>query len=430
MFRRLRLDFYSLEDFQREYQAYVEHGELFVPTHQELGLREVIDLELGLSFCGRVVTLQAEVRGYRNWREENRRRGVSLRLLEPIENLRLALADATGLMFPPTPTPAAEPAAAVAAPAPEASQPAPSRAVPGAPAAQGSALDGARRAERSLARVTVTAESEGASREGTTADLSHSGALLELEGEPPPVGTALTLVMFHPTTDHTIELRGRVVRHADMPSGDVGVGVQFDFSQSDEEASRRFLDEVRAIDVDPRRRTETISGSIDVLGLPTLVQMFSASVNEGTITLVRGQDRGRVVFSGGTLRYARTADVTGLKALCRLLGWQTGVFHFAPNADVEEETDEMPMMHRALFECIQKLDELGRLDISGFPLHQRVLRTSEPADEVEPLERQVLTFIKDGATVRDVIDGVPAFDVEIYLALEKLLEHELIDIDI
>jgi Tfp pilus assembly protein PilZ len=417
MFRRLRLDFYSLEDFQREYQGYVEHGELFVPTHQELGLREVVDLELGLTFCKRIVTVQAEVRGYRNWREENRRRGVSLRLLEPSENLRLALADATGMMFPPAKAPQAEPP-----PEPEQPQAAAPR--------QASGLDGARRAERSLARVTVTAESDGISREGTTADLSHTGALLELEGEPPAVGTLLKLVMFHPTTDHTLQLRGKVVRHADMPSGEVGLGVQFDFSQSDEEASRRFLDEVRAIDVDPKRRTETISGSIDVLGLPTLVQMFSASVNEGTITLVRGQDRGRVVFSGGTLRYARTADVTGLKALCRLLGWQTGVFHFAPNADVEEESDEMPMMHRALFECIQKLDELGRLDISGFPLHQRVVRTSEPTEEIEALERNVLTFIKDGITVREVIDGVPAFDVEIYLALEKLLERELIDIDI
>src|SRR5262245_21757368 len=167
MFRRLRLDFYSLEDFQREYQAYVEHGELFVPTHQELGLREVVDLELGLSFCGRIVTLQAEVRGYRNWREENRRRGVSLRLLEPIENLRLELADATGMMFPPAPTPAPvadAPAAEAAVPA----QPAPApAALPGAPAAAPApALDGARRAERSLARVTVTAESEGTSREG------------------------------------------------------------------------------------------------------------------------------------------------------------------------------------------------------------------------------------------------------------------------
>jgi hypothetical protein len=90
----------------------------------------------------------------------------------------------------------------------------------------------------------------------------------------------------------------------------------------------------------------------------------------------------------------------------------------------------MPMMHRALFECIQKLDELSRLDISGFPQHQRVIRTSEPADDLEPLERQVLTFLKDGATVREVIDGVPTFDVEIYLALENLLEREVIDIDV
>jgi hypothetical protein len=423
MFRRLRLDFYSLEDFQREYQAYVEHGELFVPTHQEFGLREVLDLELGLTFCGRIVTLQAEVRGYRNWRDDSRRRGVALRLLEPMENLRLALADATGLMFPPTPTEVPPPAPPV-----EVAPPQPSAVAATKPPEP--ALGGARRAERSLARVTVTAEAGSASREGTTADLSHSGALLTLEDEPPPIGTLLKLVMFHPTTDHTHELHGRVVRHADMANGDIGIGVQFDFSAIDEEASRRFLDEVRAIDVDPKRRAETITGSIDVLGLPTLVQMFSASVQEGTITLVRGQDRGRVVFSGGTLRYARTADVTGLKALCRLLGWQTGVFHFAPNADVDEETDEMPMMHRALFECIQKLDELSRLDISGFPQHQRVIRTSEPADGLEPLERQVLTFLKDGATVREVIDGVPTFDVEIYLALENLLERELIDIDV
>jgi len=63
MFRRLRLDFQSLEALQSEYQAYMDHGELFVATPQSLGLREVVDLELGLIFCGRSVMLQAEVHG-------------------------------------------------------------------------------------------------------------------------------------------------------------------------------------------------------------------------------------------------------------------------------------------------------------------------------------------------------------------------------
>lgn len=409
MFRRLRLDFQTLDAFQSEYQAYVERGELFVPTKQELGLREVVDLELGLGFCQRVVTVQAEVHGFRDWKAERSRPGVSVRLLEPIQNLQLAVADSTGLVFSGNEPPVAAPAATPP---------------------QGAPAGVARRGERSLARVTVTADSGSVSSEGATQDLSASGALLVLEDAIPPVDSHLELVMFHPTTDATQKLRARVVRHAKLPSGDLGIGVEFDFSSVDEEEARRFLEEVRVIEVDPKRRAETITGSIDVLGLPTLVQMFAASVGEGTITLVRGQDRGRVVFSGGTLRYARTGDVTGVKALCRLLGWQSGVFHFAPCADVDEPVDETPVMHRALFECIQKLDELARLDISGFPLDQRIIRTDAPEPALEAHEAEVLAFIKQGASVGDVIDGLPMFDVDIYQILERLLELNLIDIDI
>jgi len=337
-----------------------------------------------------------------------------VRLLEPLENLRLAVADSTGILLE------AKEASAPAAPV------APSPAVAPSAPAQGVA----RRSERSLARVTVTARSGEVRSEGATEDLSSTGALLTLEDQLPSVGDEILLVFFHPTTDATQEVRARVVRHARLPSGESGIGVEFEFTGGDDDPARRFLNDVRAIEVDPRRRAETITGSIDVLGLPTLVQMFSASVGEGTISLVRGQDRGRIVFSGGTLRYARTGDVTGLKALCRLLGWQSGVFHFAPTADADETNGETPIMHRALFECIQKLDELARQDTSGFPPDQRIVRTEVEPDELEPAESEVLAFIKRGTTVRDVIDNLPGFDVDLYLTLERLLELGLIDIDI
>jgi len=422
MFRRLRLDFQSLEALQREYKAYMEHGELFVPTPQTLGLREVVDLELTLSFCGRVVVMQADVHGYRDWSGERQgKKGVSVKLLEPLENLRLAVADSTGILLE----------AAELAPAMHEAVPA--HAPPGAalvPGAVPTVPGRTRRSERSLARVTVSAAAGTICCEGSTEDLSSSGALLCLEDHLPGVGEPLELTIFHPTTDSTQLVNAKVVRHATLPSGETAIGVEFDFSTGNEEQARRFLDEVRAIEVDPRRRTETITGSIDVLGLPTLVQMFSASVGEGTITLVRGQDRGRIVFSGGLLRYARTGDVTGVKALCRLLGWQSGVFHFAPVADAEESDADAPVMHKALFECIQKLDELARQDTSGFPPGQRVVRTEVPAQGVNKDDLDVLAFIKEGATVGDVIDGLPGFDVDIYLTLEHLLELNLIDLDI
>jgi len=418
MFRRLRLDFQSLEALQREYKAYMEHGELFVPTQQSLGLREVVDLELALSFCGRVVVMQGEVHGYRDWRAERAtQKGVSIRLLEPLENLRLAVADSTGILLESADQPRVPPAQSEAP----------------TPAATGQSViepGKTRRSERSLARVTVTAAAGSICCEGSTEDLSSTGALLCLEDHVPALRETLDLTVFHPTTDSTQEVKATVVRHARLPSGEIAIGVEFDFSGTNEEQVRRFLDEVRAIEVDPRRRTETITGSIDVLGLPTLVQMFSASVGEGTITLVRGQDRGRIVFSGGSLRHAHTGDVLGLKALCRLLGWQSGVFHFAPVADDEETSPDAPVMHKALFECIQKLDELARQDTSGFPPGQRIIRTEYPANELSDEELEVLTFLKEGASVQEVIDGVPGFDVDIYLTLERLLELNLIDLDI
>jgi hypothetical protein len=61
MTRRLRLQFDRADEFQREFDRNIAKGGVFVPGVCDLELREIVEIELDLAFCGRTSTLEAEV---------------------------------------------------------------------------------------------------------------------------------------------------------------------------------------------------------------------------------------------------------------------------------------------------------------------------------------------------------------------------------
>src|SRR5215510_14551152 len=83
MFRTLRVEYDSLIDFQREYQRNIANGGVFVETREQFEFREVVEVELALLFCGRIVPIQSEVVGRSDAAAESERAvGVALQFLD------------------------------------------------------------------------------------------------------------------------------------------------------------------------------------------------------------------------------------------------------------------------------------------------------------------------------------------------------------
>ncbi|MCP3985418.1 MAG: PilZ domain-containing protein, partial [bacterium] len=61
MTHRLRLVFEELERFREEYERNMSAGGAFVHTEHAIELREQVEVELSLAFCGQTLVLEAEV---------------------------------------------------------------------------------------------------------------------------------------------------------------------------------------------------------------------------------------------------------------------------------------------------------------------------------------------------------------------------------
>lgn len=400
MFQRLTVQFETAEEFRQEFQRNIANGGTFIQTEEFFEIREVIEVELQLRFCDACVVLPGEIvsRIGLDLVRIGGKVGVAVQFLDPADELRRKLNDFVAL-------------------------------TPQSPAADWSGRDGpTRRLERTTATVSARIGASEAERVGQTRDLSGSGALLSVEGEPIPVGQSVKVALVHPRTGEEFEVGGEVVRHCVREGQSIAIAVRFTFPDEEESSAARFIEELRC--AEHARRLGSISGPIETLGLANLIQMFASSAEEGTVVLSRDDARARIIFGGGALYHVNVGAVTGIKALSRLLAWESGGFEFYASADVKPPDDEPVPVFGAVLEATARLDELRRADLTNLPADGHVSPAGGESDEdLAPLERALLELASPGATVQQILDVRPEPDEEVYAALASLLAHGLVRVD-
>ena len=385
--------FATLVGFQEEFRRNIANGGVYIRTDMDLRLRERIEVELDLLFCGEHILLEGEVvtRIAREALPEGGVPGVAIRLLEPAPRLRQRLSRIVRMPQQP------------------AFQPTPDRPVD------------TREAPRQPTRVRAHVEGEERDAKGSTENVSRSGALLSLDGPALPVGSSVRLSLMHPSRDEEIEIVGTVARQGEGPNS---LAIRFDSLDTASTASR-FIESLRSAQRSPA--ADLIRGPFQGLGLPNLVQMFSSCADSGTLRIRRGSEEAVVAFQGGTLYHAELGKVSGLKVLARVFHWHEGTFEFDPRVEQREDAADPIPIYGVVMEALQQVDELAHLDTSAFPPAARleVEATSLPTDPdaIGKLERAVVDVVWQGdASVRSVLDELPELDSEIFGALETLRE--------
>lgn len=386
--RCLEARFDSSDVFAREYSQNISQGGVFIETEDPFELRELVVVEFVLTFIDARVQLEGEVVNVRPPGIAGAPGGVAVQLLAQAADLRARLG----------------PLAATSQ------------------AASESDLDlrsTRRKRTRALARV---GDGEHVVR---TLDLSTGGALLEMAGELPPIGETVEVSLRHPVTGDEYTIEGTVVRHHEREGELRGVGVRFDTDVMEQLGVERFVEDVQA--AAHARSLGGIRGPIDQLGLASLLQMFGVSAPQGTLRVIRGNVEGSVGFDGGLLRHARVGEVTGCKALARLLRWRDGSFEF--HAHLEEgEPEESPIpLDGAIFEAVHQIDELARVELPSSVTHaglrvDRARLASEPG-RLEKVEEAVVDLVAAKFPIWRVLDVIPVSDAEIHTALRALLER-------
>jgi hypothetical protein len=230
-------------------------------------------------------------------------------------------------------------------------------------------------------------------------------------------------------------VNGEKIKRAQLKEGDrilIGTSILKLIIQESAPASRQQgrpnLEVVAA-----RRRTaasRTMSGSIEEVPLPDLLQLFGSSKKSGTLVLRTEEDVGRIFLEKGIVLYATVNDLAHLpplKAIFRLFTWQKGIFDFDPSAAQQFDEPIHVSVQEVLMESIRQLDELNSIRDELPALSARLSIQSSltpPLRDLSPEELDVLQIAHNHGKFETILDRSLATDVDTARIVLKLIEKQ------
>ena len=392
--RTLLVSFADAQAFGAEYTANLANGGVFVAADEAFELREHVRVELLIESCARSVTLGGEVVHILTpaMAQMGALPGVAVQfdgaisaVLGQLEPLRLAAGVEDQRRNDP----------------------------------------GLRRSPRTVARVAAEIDGEAGPVAGVTRNLSQNGVLVSVSGDGLPVGEKVSLALRHPHSGEHMDIDGVIVRRDESDGSVSAVAIDFVPREGESGELSDFVASVQA--TEHTRRLGGIVGDIAELGIQNVMQMFSTTGRDGTLTLRRDELEGVLGFEAGMLRFCRVGSVAGMKALVRLLGWETGSFEFHSSLDPVQAVGAPLRFEAALIEALTLLDEGANSAAPAFePDAEPRMVVEAPETELSKTEAAVIDLVRAGFSVRRMVAVIPEPDPEIHRALASLHDQGVI----
>ena len=389
---RLFVAFASSGELCDAFEHELAHGALFVPTMAALPAGRQVKVTLLFKFCDSQLDLEGEV--VTALPPEITRAGatpgLSVQVAESLGDLRGRIETRTGVSLP----------------HPESASHHENRCQPRFPA-------------RSAVEFAVAGRKFAAE----TVDVSYNGMLALLSGVDLEEGTDVSIRINHPGSGEQLSIDGRIANQTPCDHGVMAVGVQFmyDLSRVDEVAA--FVDDLRGFH--HACSLATVTGSVSDVPLETMLQTFSACASAGTLRLIRGDDRGKLVYQEDEILYVSTGLASGAKALGRMFAWTEAQFEFEPRGElVDGDETRLPLLSAILSAAVER-DELARLDLGNldpdatFSIDAE--RLSAVRSTLDDLGRELVENAAMGFPLGALVDILAASDVRIYKVVAELI---------
>lgn len=182
------------------------------------------------------------------------------------------------------------------------------------------------------------------------------------------------------------------------------------------------------------KKQSSMSGTLEEVPIPDLLQLFSTSKRTGVLHIKSELGYGKIYLRNGNIFYASIDDdhdLGPMKALCRMVGWETGTFEFGPpEEDAEFMLELEDSTESLLMEALRQLDEFRRIapDLPAPTDKLSIPRPLEPPlSSLEPLELDVVQIIYNHGLTQHVFDQSPATDYETATAILNLISQGYIE---
>jgi len=207
----------------------------------------------------------------------------------------------------------------------------------------------------------------------------------------------------------------------------IGGAPRAEAAGSGEEASQSFV---------PETSRASLSGDLEVFGLPGLVQNLQQSESSGTLVLrdSHGSEVGTLQIRRGQLADCHTGALSGPEAFYQLFeASQAASFAFAREGGSEAAGGERFDVMALLMESMRRVDELQRLCAlvpDGAFLKAGAKRPTTPPEESDgELVRKLWLFVRSGATALDCDRHLAVDSYRSRSLLAHWLEEGALDIE-
>lgn len=182
-------------------------------------------------------------------------------------------------------------------------------------------------------------------------------------------------------------------------------------------------------DVAINRRTNQVrsmSGAIDEVPLPDLLQLFGSSRKTGALVVKTDTDIGKIYLEKGIIIHATVNDAEHLspeKCVYRIITWRHGTFYMEPAEDGTLPSHVQMSAEGALMEGLRIFDEIHRIELP--PMASRIA-LSRPLTaklrDLTPEQLDVLQVSFEQTQLEAVFNNCSLDDITIANSLAHLIQ--------
>jgi hypothetical protein len=175
-----------------------------------------------------------------------------------------------------------------------------------------------------------------------------------------------------------------------------------------------------------------MSGVIEEIPLPDLLQLLSTSRKSGVLSISGTAGVGRIYLRNGSIYFAAINDdfnVSPQKAVYRLLTWETGNFELEPGGEMNVMEEIQESVEGLLMEGVRQIDEFRNMQRQLPDAHSALAVPTPVAGklrDLSPTQLDVFQLVLDHGQLQAILDNYWGSDLEAAKSLVELMKSEFV----